>query len=205
MEGGYARARNMDQVRLLLKVPGLDVISIMTILSEVGDVSRFPSPKKLCSYAGLVPRVHFSGKTRYTGSITRAGRSNLRWIMVQVAHQAVKVPGSLQSFYLRLKAKKGTKVAIVAVARKLLAIIWMLLTRNEEYREPRARYNAKLRKMDRLARPYAEAISDEVNAALTKFLQEEARSTPVGVHRACTFSPMMTAQHRRRLISALLM
>ena len=184
----YARAREMDRVKLLLKVPGLDVISVMTILSEIGDISRFPSPKELCSYAGLVPRVHFSGKTRYTGSITRAGRSNLRWIMVQVAHQAVKVPGRLQRFYLRLKTKKGTKVAIVAVARKLLSIIWTLLIRNEEYREPSVRYDAKLRKMDRLARPYSEVRDGEVNAPLTKPLQKETNSTEVGADWACAFS-----------------
>jgi len=65
-------------------------------------------------------------------------------------HRAVKVPGPLRDFYLRLKAKKGAKVAIAAVARKLLVLIWTLLTRKEEYREPSRRHEAKARKMERL-------------------------------------------------------
>ncbi|MGQ9533259.1 MAG: transposase, partial [Desulfotomaculales bacterium] len=60
----------------MLGVPGLDMVSIMTILAEIGDVQRF-SPKKLASYADLVPQVYASGKRRYTGHITRAGRSTL--------------------------------------------------------------------------------------------------------------------------------
>lgn len=98
---------------------------------------RFRSPKKICGYAGLVPRVHWPGQTHYTGHITKAGRSTLRWILVQVAHRAVKAPGPLRQSYLRLKAKKGTKVATVAVARKLLVLVWTLLTR-EERGVPRA-------------------------------------------------------------------
>ncbi|MEW6047925.1 MAG: transposase, partial [Bacillota bacterium] len=71
----YEGAKQMPKVKLLLPVPRLDVISIMTILAEIGDIWRFRSPEKIFSYAGLVPRVHSSGKTRYTGHITKAGRS----------------------------------------------------------------------------------------------------------------------------------
>ncbi|HHV78930.1 MAG TPA: IS110 family transposase [Firmicutes bacterium] len=65
-------------MKLLLDVPGLDVVSIMTILAKIGDIRRFSSPKKLASYAGLVPRMHASGKQYYTGDITKEGRSALR-------------------------------------------------------------------------------------------------------------------------------
>ncbi|MBC7345665.1 MAG: IS110 family transposase [Clostridia bacterium] len=61
------------------------------------------SGRKLASFAGLVPSVHQSGKTKYTGHITKAGRSMLRWILIQVALRAVKHPGALRNFYLRLK------------------------------------------------------------------------------------------------------
>ena len=107
-----AQAKTMPQVRLLLGVPGLDVVSIMTILAEIGDVQRFPSPKKLASYAGLVPQVYASGKRHYTGDITTAGRSVLRWILIQAAHRAVRMPGPLQAFFRRLRSRKGYKVAI---------------------------------------------------------------------------------------------
>jgi transposase len=184
----YQRAKRIPEVKLLLRVPGLDVISIITILAEIGDISRFRSPKKICSYAGLVPRVHSSGKTHYTGHITKAGRSTLRWILVQAAHRAVKVPGPLRDFYLRLKAKKGAKVAIVAVARKLLVLIWALLTRKEEYREPSRRYEAKVRKMERLARAYPVARTSETEAALVKLLAEDSPSPSTALPRACGFS-----------------
>ena len=184
----YERAKQIPDVKLLLRLPGLDVISTMTILAEIGDISRFRSPKKICSYAGLVPRVHSSGKTHYTGHITKAGRSTLRWVLVQVAHRAVKVPGPLREFYLRLKAKKGAKVAIVAVARKLLVLIWTLLTRKEEYREPSRRYEAKVRKMERLARAYPVAKTSETEAALVKLLAEDSPSPSTALPRACGFS-----------------
>ena len=58
----------------------------------------------------------------------------LRWILIQVAQQAVRQPGPLRDFYLRLKKRKGHKIAIVAAARKLLTIIWAMLTKNTEYR-----------------------------------------------------------------------
>jgi len=60
------------------------------IISEIGDIGRFPSARKLCSYAGLVPRVHSSGgKTRY-GSITKQGSKWLRWILVELSHHFIK-------------------------------------------------------------------------------------------------------------------
>ncbi|MBC7336204.1 MAG: IS110 family transposase, partial [Clostridia bacterium] len=181
----YERAKRIPEVKLLLRVPGLDVISIMTILAEIGDISRFRSPKKICSYAGLVPRVHWSGKTRYTGHITKAGRGTLRWSLVQVAHRAVKVPGPLQDFYLRLKAKKGAKVAIVAVARKLLVLIWTLLTRKEDCREPARCYEAKVRKMERLARAYPVAKTSEMGATLVKLLAGDSSLPSTALPRAC--------------------
>jgi len=118
------RAITMPEVKLLLDVPGLDVVSIIMILAEIGDVRRFSSPKKLASYAGLVPQVHASGKRYYTGYITKEGRSVLRWILVQAAHRAVQVPGPLQAFFARLRAKKGYKVAIIAAAQRSQQTPW---------------------------------------------------------------------------------
>lgn len=112
----HHRAKSRPEIALLLGIPEINVLSAMTILAEIGDIFRFPSAKKLASYAGLVPRVYQSGATRYTGHITKAGRTVLRWILVQTAHRAVQNPGLLRSFYLHLKEKKGAKVAVVAVA-----------------------------------------------------------------------------------------
>ncbi|MBC7343099.1 MAG: IS110 family transposase, partial [Clostridia bacterium] len=97
------RAITLDGLEILLGIPGIDVLAALTILAEVGDIKRFTSAKKLASFSGLVPSVHQSGKTRYTGHITKASRSMLRWILIQVALQAVRHPGTLRDFFLRLK------------------------------------------------------------------------------------------------------
>ena len=131
------RAKLIPGIELLLGIPGINVLAALTILAEIGDIKRFTSAKKLVSYAGLAPSVYQSGKTRYTGHITKAGRSMLRWIMIQVALQVVRSPGRLRTFYLRLKKRKGHKIAIVAAARKLLCIIWTMLANNREYHELR--------------------------------------------------------------------
>jgi len=151
----FARARTNPNVPLLMGIPGISVLSALTILAEIGDINRFQSPKKLACYAGLVPSVHQSGKTRYTGNITKEGRTTLRWILVQCAQRAIQSKGKLRNFYLGLKEKKGHKIAIVATARKLLHIVWAVLVRQEEYRDIRKDLlERKLKKMNKQALVY---------------------------------------------------
>lgn len=149
------KAIALPGINILLGIPGIDVLAALTILAEIGDIKRFASAKKLASFSGLVPSVHQSGKTRYTGHITKAGRSMLRWILIQVAQKAVMQPGALQDFYLRLKKRKGHKIAIVAAARKLLTIIWAMLTKNTEYHYLKEDLRQKkMRRMHKRALPY---------------------------------------------------
>ncbi|OKP84905.1 hypothetical protein A3844_18335 [Paenibacillus helianthi] len=169
----HARAKENPSVHLLMGIPGISVLSALTILAEVGDISRFSSPKKLASYSGLVPSVHQSGKTYYTGNITKEGRSTLRWILVQCAQRAVQSPGKLRLFYLALKEKKGHKVAIVATARKLLHVIWAVLSRKEEYRDLRRDLlERKLKRMEKNANEYAMPELSEVVEALEMMSEE---------------------------------
>lgn len=159
-----------------MTIPGISVLSAMILLAEIGDITRFPTAKQLTSYAGLVPCVHQSGKSRYTGHITKTGRSILRWILVQIAHKAVKSPGNLQSCYIRLKEKKGAKVAIVAIARKLLSLIWVVLTRKVPYRDLREDLlKTKVRRMNRQAQPYP--VDKDLNERLLALLQRDADGT----------------------------
>jgi transposase len=146
-------AQDNDQVKTLMTIPGIDYYSAMIILHEIGDVHRFPSYKKLCSYAGLIPRVHQSGKTHWTGNITKEGNTFLRWILIQITYQIVRHPGDLQSFYQKLKKRKGGKIAIVATARKLLRVIHCMLTRDDTYRfEKTGLTTQKITKMKNEAR-----------------------------------------------------
>jgi transposase len=133
----------------LFAVPGLNLYTAMTLLAAIGDVRRFPDAKRLVGYLGLCPRVHQSGSTCYQGRITKAGPSSARWMAVQAANQFVRASASpLQAWYRRLKARKGHNRAIVAVARKLVALVWHLLTSPEGYRyvQP-TRHQAKLNQL----------------------------------------------------------
>lgn len=120
-------AKDNEQARLLTTIPGIAYYSALLIVSEIGDISRFPSAKKLCSYAGLVPSVHSSGgKTRY-GSITKQGSKWLRWILVELSHHFSKNDGRLMRLYMRTMRRHGKNTARVAVAREMLKIMFYML------------------------------------------------------------------------------
>ncbi len=118
----------VEQVPFLIQLPGIGLLTAMTILSAIGDISRFPSAKKLVGYAGLGGRIHASGNVHHTGSITKQGRKELRSALVEAAWITVKNHPHWQAKFQRLEIKKGSKKAIVAIARKLLVVIWNVLT-----------------------------------------------------------------------------
>ena len=137
-----------------MTLPGVDYYSALLILMEIGDVTRFPDAKHLCSYAGLVPRVSQSGDHMHRGGIHKQGPAALRWIMVVCAHAAVKVRNSRwQREYQRLSRRIGTKKAIVAIARKILTVVFALLVKNEDYieKDPKM-YKRKILRMNMRAR-----------------------------------------------------
>jgi len=115
----------------LLQITGVGLVSAMTILSAIGDISRFPSAKKLVGYAGLGGRVHSSGGKHHTGSITKQGRTELRASSIEIAWTAVKFNPYWKEEFDRLKARIGVKKAIVAIARKILVSIWHILTHRQ--------------------------------------------------------------------------
>lgn len=126
------RAKADPRAVSLACIPGIGHYSALLILSEIGGVSRFQSAKHLCSYAGLAPRVRSSGERTITGRITREGSPWLRWIMVEAAIHASNRPGPLGEYYRSQKARKGTKTARVACARKLLKNIYHMLSKNDK-------------------------------------------------------------------------
>jgi hypothetical protein len=93
----------------------------------IGDIHRFSSAKRLTGYAGLVPSLNQTGSHAYSGHITKAGSPELRWLMVEAARSAVRFDPHWQRVYERLKSRRGSNIAAVAVARKLLVAIWHLL------------------------------------------------------------------------------
>lgn len=130
-----ARASVKDEyIRRLMTIPGIDYFIAFSLKASIGnDISRFKSPKKLVGYFGLCSSVYQSADKRYTGRITKRGRSHARWVLVQAAQAIVKSPSPLKAFFLRIKNKRGRNKAIVAVAAKLTRIIWNMLTKGENY------------------------------------------------------------------------
>ena len=124
-----------DQVPRLIQLPGIGLLSAMTILSAIGDVTRFPTAKKLVGYSGLGARIHASGQTRRTGSITKQGRRELRTVMVESAWTAVRTHPHWRTRFAHLRKRIGPQKAIVAIARKLLVVVWNVLNKLEVDRQ----------------------------------------------------------------------
>lgn len=116
-----------EQLPWLIQLPGIGALTAMVILSAVGNIQRFPSAKKLVGYAGLGARIHASGLTFHTGGITKQGRRELRAALVEAAWVTVRVDATWREQFERLEQRIGRRKAIVAIARKLLVVVWHLL------------------------------------------------------------------------------
>jgi transposase len=112
----------------LLQLPGIGVTIALTVLAAIGDIRRFENPKRLVGYAGLGAGVHDSGKEHHDKGITKSGRKELRWALVEAAWKAVQMSAIWKARFEELKKRKGSCKAIVVIARKLLVTIWYVLT-----------------------------------------------------------------------------
>jgi transposase len=122
------------EIQLLMTIPGCDYTVAHALKATLGDISRFPTPDQAAKYLGLVPRVKQSSDKCYHGSITKAGASETRWLLVQAAQRVGTHPGPLGAFFRKLVHRKNRNVAVVATARKLVTIAWHMLKNKEPYR-----------------------------------------------------------------------
>jgi transposase len=135
IDGLIARqVRDDANVRRLLTIPGIDVVTAATLVAAIGDVRRFPTSRHLVGYLGLHPTIRQSGNgpARH-GRLSKEGSAAARHVLVEAAWSAAKAPGPLRAFAQRTAARRGRHVATVAVARKLAVLAWHLLTRGEDY------------------------------------------------------------------------
>jgi transposase len=117
-----------EHVPYLIQLPGIALLSAMTILAAIGDITRFDHAKKLVGYAGLGAGLHASGESERGGRITKQGRRDLRRVLIEAAWSAVATHPFWKDEFARLCRHKPQGVAIVAIARKLLVAIWHILT-----------------------------------------------------------------------------
>jgi transposase len=107
-----------------------------TIAAEIGDITRFASPRKLAGYTGLCPKVHQSGKIDRRGPLAKNGPRYLRWALLEAATNAVKHPAYRDRYHAtkqRLGRQRGAKVAQIDIARRLTEAIWHMLTRKQPF------------------------------------------------------------------------
>jgi len=127
-------ALERQDVKRLMTIPGVDATVALALAAAVGDFARFRRSEQLVSYLGLNPRVRQSGSQPAAhGRITKQGRAHARGMLVEAAFTAAKIPGPLRAFFERVRARRGTQIAIVATARKLVCLCWTMIDRGEDY------------------------------------------------------------------------
>jgi transposase len=123
-----------ESMLFLMQLPGFGVITGMTVLAAIGEITRFESPGHLASYSGLTPGLDQSGVKVRGKKITKEGRKDLRWAMVEVAQRAVKSDPLWKHRFNELQRRMHRNQAIVVIARRLLELVWYVLSRKQAYR-----------------------------------------------------------------------
>jgi transposase len=142
-----ARGKGLRGLQQLLQIHGLNLIAAIGLLVEIGNIELFETSKQLVAYAGLAASVRQSNQTEKRGKITKQGRKRLRTICIRAVLSMVnRTKTPLMEFYQQKKREKGAGKAIVATARKLLVIVFVMLKKGLDYWYIEDRlYNEKLR------------------------------------------------------------
>ena len=132
------RCASSDAAILLTSMLGAGAYTATALACRVGRVQRFPRSHSLANYWGLTPGCRDSGEIRRPGSITKAGSTMARWLLAQMTRQVLRKDASLREWFKRIKRRRGSSIARVAVMRKLATIIWHMLMKKKAYAECRA-------------------------------------------------------------------
>jgi transposase len=130
-----ALAKPDPRVQALMALPGVGRLTAMTLVAEIGDIARFPTARKLCAWAGLTPQVRNSDRKIRHGHITKQGSPWVRGILQEAAQTAKRHP-MFASAYAQLARRRGKNIATVAIARRLLARCFHILTQLEAQQNP---------------------------------------------------------------------
>lgn len=122
-----------ERIGWLTSLPGIGLISAMTLATELVDINRFGSLDKLCSFVGLIPNCHSSGENQRTGRITNRGNHFLKNVLIEGAWTAIKKDPMLMLEYQRLTKHMVGNKAIIRIARKLLNRVRYVLKNETTY------------------------------------------------------------------------
>src|SRR6516165_4612628 len=125
--------------QLVAAMPGVSRFIRLAIACRIAPMERFPQGRSLANFLGLTPGCRSSGDTERVGSITKIGSRMVRYLLAQAIQHLLRRDGSIRAWYQRLKRRRGSKVARVAVMRRTATIMWRMLSTGEPWRCGRAR------------------------------------------------------------------
>ena len=118
----------------ILTIPGIGMNLAAMIIGEIGDISRFDNPEKLIKYAGLDVRIYQSGTINHKGHIRKRGSPILRYALaLSVQKLRIHSPVFSEYYYSKLRQGKATNIAIIATTRKLIRVIWKMMSTNQTF------------------------------------------------------------------------
>jgi transposase len=132
-----------DRTRRLLPIPGIGLVTAATVVAEVWDIDRFPSPEQLCSWAGLTPGERTSDAHTRRGHPAKQGSRWLRWMLVEAATTATRDPQLGRFTAQQIAQRRGPKIARVALARRLLTLCYDALRDKDGCRAYPAQHDSR--------------------------------------------------------------
>jgi transposase len=194
-------AAEQEAIGRLLHLAGFGVVTAVTVWAAIGDIQRFAEPQKLVGYAGLGTRVHDSGMTSRTGKITKAGRRDLRTVLIEAANVAANTHPHWQAELARLEPRLGRNKAIVAIARKLLMAVWYVLQgKTDKHAQPQAIAQKLLKfayAVGKANRPKGQTAAQFARVRLDALgLGQELTSIPWGLKKPIPLPPSSLEQER---------
>jgi transposase len=128
------RARNNKRVSLLRTLPKIGDYTALALLAYIGPIDRFSRARSLANFFGITPGCRNSGESERPGSITKAGHPFVRFLLGQMVLHALRGDAGLRQWYRRVKSRRGSKIARVAVMRRLCEVLWHMLSTRQAYR-----------------------------------------------------------------------
>src|SRR5262249_52580644 len=136
-------ARTDPTMQLLATAPSVGPITASAVVATVDDITRFPSAHQFEAFLGLVPGERSSGEKRRIGRITKAGNSRVRYLLVEAGWRILRTKGdetaALRAWALGIAARRGKRIAAVAVARRLAGILYAMWRDGAPYDAARLR------------------------------------------------------------------